>query len=158
MNEGAQELLSQLRDIHAAAEPGWWPPAPGWWVLAALAVALLVLAARFGLRKWRASRRRKRLVDALNGIPAEFNPELSPHDYLAQMNKLFRVVALRAFPGTHSARLQGEEWVAFIRSLLPESSDTGSLDALASGPYQPSPEFEAGALQQLARTWIRRYG
>ena len=158
MNEGAQELLSQLRDIHSAAEPGWWPPAPGWWVLAALALALVTLAVRYGLKQWRVGRRRKRLMIALDGIPAEFNPAERPREFLAQMNKLFRVVALRAFPGTHSARLQGGEWVSFIRSLLPEGAESGSLDALATGPYQASPEFDAEALQQLARSWIKQYG
>ena len=158
MNEGNPELLSQLRDIHAAAEPGWWPPAPGWWVLAVLLIAVLTLALRFGFKKWRVQKRRKRLMAALNAIPGEFNPEENPHDYLAQLNKVFRVVALRAFSDTASARLQGEEWVSFIHSLLPDGADSGSLAALATGPYQPSPEFNADALHHLARTWIKRYG
>jgi hypothetical protein len=158
MNEGNPELLSQLRDIHSAAEPSWWPPAPGWWVLAALALVLLTLVVRYGLQKWRIRIRQKRLVNALDSIPGEFNPAEMPHEYLAQMNKLFRVVALRAFPGTASARLQGAEWVTFIQSLLPENPASASLAALATGPYQPSPEFDADALQQLARTWIKRYG
>lgn len=158
MNADASPLLDQLRDIHAAASPGLWPPAPGWWVLAALALVLLVLIARFGLQRLADRRRRRRLLKALDALNAEFDPELEPHEYLAGLNRLFRLVSLKAFPGTGCVRLQGEEWVAFIRSLLPEKADTASLSALACGPYEARPEFDARALEQHAKTWVRRYG
>ena len=47
-------LLQQLHDIHPAAEPSWWPPAPGWWLLAALLLALLA----YGVHRWRVRQRR----------------------------------------------------------------------------------------------------
>ncbi|HLF32070.1 MAG TPA: DUF4381 domain-containing protein [Xanthomonadales bacterium] len=158
MDESNSALLSQLRDIHAAAAPGWWPPAPGWWLLAILLTVLLTLAMRWGSRRWQVSRRRRRLLDALEGIGREVDPGADPHEYLARLNRLFRVVALRAFPTSGCARLQGPEWVRFIQSLMPESILAESLGVLASGPYEPSPVFDAGKLRQLAQTWIRNHG
>jgi len=158
MDEVNQELLSQLRDIHAAADPGWWPPAPGWWVLAVLVAAGLFFILRHGYRAWQTMLRRRRLLHALEEIQQEVNPEENPHEFLARMNRLFRVVALRAFPDTACLRLQGDEWVGFIQSLLPDSRSTASLAALASGPYEPEPHCDADGLRQLARTWVKKYG
>jgi len=158
MKDASGNLLSQLRDIHGAADPGWWPPAWGWWVLALLAVALLALAARFGYHRWLAWRRRRRLLAALNRISRDISPVEQPQAYLARLNRLFRVVALRAFPDTACVRLQGADWVRFIQSRLPGSVPSGSLSALASGPYEPRPEFDAQKLHRLARTWVGKYG
>jgi hypothetical protein len=158
MNADSSPLLDQLQDIHAAANPGWWPPAPGWWVLGLLASLLLAYGVRFLARRLAEQKRRRRLMHALKALNSEFDPRREPHEYLASLNRLFRLVALKAFPGTGCVRLQGEQWVAFIRSLLPEKAETSSLSALANGPYEPCPEFDASALEQHAKTWIRRYG
>lgn len=158
MNEGGNNLLSQLRDIHAAADPGWWPPAPGWWLLAALGVAMLAVAWRYGYRQWRVVRRRRKLLKALEHIARDIDFVKYPHEYLARLNRLFRVVALRAFPGSACVRLHGIEWVRFIQSLMPRGVHTDGLAALASGPYEPEPDFDAQGLQQLARTWVGKYG
>lgn len=158
MNEKGADLLAQLRDIHAASEPSWWPPAPGWWLLSAVVLAVLVLALRAGLRRLKVARRRRVLLRAVDALRQENPPEVNPHDYLAALNRLFRVVALRAFPDTRGARLEGQAWVRFIAELMPGGTRLAALDALASGPYQPRPEFDAAGLDALARQWIRRYG
>ena len=158
MNDTANDILSQLRDIHTVTEPGWWPPAPGWWVLATLLLVLLFLLMRAGIRRWRVRQRKAKYMQALEQIQHSLNPAEQAHEYLAQLNRLFRAVALRAFPGTASTRLQGQAWVDFLRSMLPEASHGDSLDSLASGPYQPIPEFDAGSLDALAREWVKRYG
>jgi hypothetical protein len=158
MNEGASPLLAQLQDIHGAGDPGWWPPAPGWWILAVLLLAVLVFLARIAARKLAAHRRKKALLAVLESINQELSPTEDSHEYLARLNRLFRVVALRAFPGTGCARLEGESWVGFLASLLPEKSDTSSLSALSRGPYEPNPEFDFAALNEQAKTWVRLYG
>lgn len=162
MQADSNPLLSQLSDIRPAAEPAWWPPAAGWWVLLGLLLLLLAWLGRDLARRAAIRRRKRRWLQALERMAAEHDPHSMPHDYLAGLNRLFRAVALRAFPGTGCARLQGREWVAFLSGLMPEST-TGqvpadALSALASGPYEPAPEFDAVALEQLARAWVAHYG
>ena len=151
-------LLAQLRDIHAAAEPGWWPPAPGWWIVAALALAALLLVLRWLVRRVLGWRRRRDWLQALAAVDGKWDPGAQPHAYLADLNRLFRAVALKAFPDSGCGRLQGEEWVSFLRALLPEGPAAECLGALAHGPYEPVPEFDAAALVEQARTWVKRYG
>lgn len=152
------QALAQLADIHAAAEPHWWPPAPGWWVLALLAVVLLTLLARAGLRRLALARRRRAWLRALDELAAQHDPAREPQAWLAELNRLFRAVALRAFPGAGCARLEGEAWVAFLSGLLPENMDHEPLSALASGPYEARPRFDAAALRELAVAWVKRHG
>lgn len=156
-NALSEVLLEQLQDIHAAAEPGWWPPAPGWWVLAAIALAALLWGAFLLALRLRVWLRRSRLLREVDALAEAFDPGERPADYLAALNRLFRAVALRAFPRTDCARLQGEAWVVFIRERLP-GADVASLQALESGPYRPKPEFDAARLQAQARKWVANHG
>jgi hypothetical protein len=151
-------LLEQLKDIHGAAEPPLWPPAPGWWLLAAVVLAVLLLLSRLLGRRLAVRRRKRAWLAELEQLRGEVDPEARPQDFLAGINRLFRAVAVRAFPGTACARLQGEEWVSFLHSLLPDGEERGHLSALAAGPYQPMPEFDADSLVDSARDWVTRYG
>ena len=150
--------LALLADIHEAAEPALWPPALGWWLLAVIGIVGLVLVARAGLRWLGAVRRRRAWLRALDELAGRHDPEHDPQGHLAALNRVFRVVALRAFPGTACARLEGEAWVAFITGLMPENVESGPLAALAHGPYEPRPEYDAAALRELAVIWVRRHG
>jgi hypothetical protein len=158
MNTDQSPLLDQLQDIHVVDNPLWWPPAIGWWVLALLLLFLLVVTTRFLKRKLAVRKRRREWLQALDAIGHELDPHRDAHRYLARLNRLFRAVALKAFPGTPCAGLQGEQWVIFIRSLLPENADDSSLSALARGPYEPAPNFDVQSLAEHARTWVRLYG
>lgn len=157
MNAEGSPLLAQLQDIHSAGAPGWWPPAPGWWILTLLVMILIY----FSMRKWldwrSARKRRAAWLEALESINREHDPAEQPHEFLAGLNRLFRAVALKAFPGEVCVRLQGEEWVSFIVEQMPDH-DGKSLSALASGPYEPLPSFDAALLNRSARSWVRLYG
>lgn len=109
-------------------------------------------------RKLALARRRGHWLRELDAMNRDFDLQQDPQAYLAALNRLFRAVALKAFPGTHCARLQGEEWVAFLASLMPEFALDRSLSALAHGPYEAAPEFDAAALRESARTWVKLYG
>jgi hypothetical protein len=91
-------------------------------------------------------------------VERNIDPKAAPQAFLAAVNRIFKLVALNAFPDRSCARLQGEAWTGFLRQELGNSGDMDSLAALAAGPYQPAPEFDAVAVSNLARQWIRRHG
>ena len=157
-NALSQELLERLEDIHAAAEPSWWPPSPGWWVVAAIIIALLVYVLVKILAALRIKLRRRRLLTELDQLSTTFDPDTQAAGYLAALNRLFRAIALRAFPDSHCARLQGSAWVTFIRERLPTHVDASGLDILETGPYRPGPAFDAVQLQAAARQWVLKHG
>ena len=57
MNPNPSGCAAELRDVHAPALPGFWPPAPGWWLAAADAV--LVSRCLLGWRLYRRYRLRR---------------------------------------------------------------------------------------------------
>ncbi len=155
MNQDAStQLLSQLKDIHGAPEAPFWPPAPGWWVLACLLLLLLAWFAVRGLRAWRLRRHRRVLQDRLAGLRQVHDPASEPQAWLAAVNRLLKAVALRARPGAGAERLSGAEWAAWLGG--DESPE--AFTALAAGPWQACPEFDADAVEHAALDWIRRHG
>lgn len=158
MNADPSQLLEQLRDIHSAGQPGWWPPAPGWWLLALVCLLVLAFLVRGLKRRLSIRRRRRAWLRELEELGRIHDPSKQPHEYLAALNRVFRAVAVRAFPETACGRLQGDAWVSWIRSMLPEQADSRCLHVLASGPYQSLPAFDTRALDEIARDWVRRYG
>jgi len=152
------DLLSQLRDIHTAAPVPWWPPAPGWWVLAMLLLVLLVWVGRRLLGRYRVHKRRKQMLGWIDHLNVSVDPRRDPQAYLSTLNRIFKLVALRAFPGQQCALLNGQEWVDFLVERMKKSSSAESLNVLVSGPYDPAPKFDADQLSELTRCWIKRYG
>ena len=152
------DLLSQLRDIHAAPEVPWWPPAPGWWFLALVLLFLLGWLTRRALNHYRNHQRRKQMLAWVDHLNGSIDPEKQPQAYLSTLNRIFKLVALRAFPEQHCAALAGQEWVGFLTEKMGEPDSGSALDVLASGPYDPAPRFDPAAISELTRSWIRRHG
>jgi hypothetical protein len=152
------DLLSQLRDIHTTPAVSWWPPAPGWWILSLLVLVLLAWVAKRGLARYRMHRRRQQMLAWVDALNANTDPVRDPQAYLATLNRIFKYVAVRAFPQHRCARMTGPCWVDFIAGNLENLSATTPLDALAYGPYEPAPAFEPEAVSELARQWIRQHG
>ena len=158
MNPQDADLLSQLRDIHGAPEAAWWPPAPGWWVLAVLVAIGLFLVIRKLLKQHRIRQRRQQLISFLEKVERNIDPAEQPQEYLSSLNRVLKIVALRAFPDSHCALMQGREWTDFLQIKLGEDKAGDELTVLADGPYQPSPGFDAGTLSRITRQWITQYG
>lgn len=152
------DLLSQLRDIHTAAPVGWWPPAPGWWVLALLLLVLLGWLGRRVLARYRVHQRRKQMLGWVDHLNANIDPQRDPQAYLSTLNRIFKLVALRAFPDQHCAVLSGQKWVDFLIEKTNKTQSAETLGVLATGPYDPAPKFNPDQLSELSRYWIRQHG
>lgn len=151
---GSAELLAQLRDIQGSPEAPFWPPAPGWWLLALIGLALAVWVVRQIHGLLRVRRRRLALLDRLEQLREEHDPAQEPRAWLAGVNRLLKVTAMRAFPEQAPGVLTGPEWVAF----LGEDSDAELFSPLAAGPYEVHPQFDPADLERAAQAWLRRHG
>ena len=152
------DQLSQLRDIHAAAPVPWWPPAPGWWVLALLVLVLLTWLGRRLIARYRAHQRRKQMLAWVDHLNANIDSQRNPQGYLSTLNRIFKLVALRAFPDQHCAALAGQDWADFLSEKMKNTPLADSLSVLASGPYDPAPQFDPDMMSELTRTWIKQHG
>lgn len=152
------DILSQLRDIHGAPPAPWWPPAPGWWVLALLLLVALAWLARALLNVRRKHVRRKQMLAWVDHLNATVDPARDPQAYLGTINRIFKLVALRAFPDQQCAVMAGEQWSEFLINRMANMPSVDSLRVLATGPYDPAPEFDAGVISELSRAWIKQHG
>ena len=134
-----------LRDIHEPVAPSWWPPAPGWWLVA---LAIVLLAAWFWWRSW------KRRVHSAR-VQAVFDRTVdaaaTPATKVAAISELLRRASRRKDPAAD--RLDGEDWMAFLDSGLPEPTFVSGPGALLrDGAFRPDPGTDAvEALRIVAR-------
>lgn len=155
-------LLSQLRDIQSAPVVPWWPPAPGWWVLALLVIIVLYFLVRKLQARHRVHQRRKQLLGFINLLEQVVDPVNSPQEYLSALNRIFKIVAIRAFPDAACAHMQGQEWTDFLQQKLNQKTGRSggfeTLEILSRGPYQPFASFDSESLASAARQWVQAYG
>ena len=157
MNPTAAATLN-LRDIHAAAEPAVWPPAPGWWLLAVLLVAGLVSGSLWLLHRYRAYRLKCQIMDELDALTNSINNE-SSIEFLTQLSVLLRRIALRRYTREQVASLTGSDWLRFLDATGGNGDfEHGVGQVLEVGPYCPphNRELPAEELLALARRWVKQ--
>jgi hypothetical protein len=152
------DLLSQLRDIHSAAPVSWWPPAPGWWVLGLLLLVLLAWLGRRVVARYRVHQRRRQMLGWIDHLNTNVDPQNNPQAYLSTLNRIFKLVALRAFQSENCAAMAGQDWADFLIEKMKKSQSSESLGVLVSGPYDPAPKFDPELMCELTRSWIRQHG
>ena len=156
MNPTATATLD-LRDIHAAAAPGLWPPAPGWWLLAIVLVALLAIGIPWLLRRYRLHRLKTQIMDELDTL-TDYKYKENNVELLAQLSILLRRIALRRYSREQVASLTGSDWLRFLDATGGGGDfEHGVGQVLETGPYQAHNEdLPAEALLALARRWVQK--
>ncbi len=147
--------LAALRDIHAPAAPGFWPPAPGWIALACLVAVAGLAATGIAARRWRAGRFRREALASLRSLRARHGAGAPDTEIAIELSALIRRVALARRPREEVAGLTGEQWMAWLESTLPGigiSARTALLDA----PYARRCPFDVTRALAACEHWIRR--
>jgi hypothetical protein len=155
------EALSQLADIYAPSQPGWWPLAPAWWLLLAVLLALAAYGLFKLVKRLHLQRRLSHAVAELDKCLARLQAGGSGDMaqrlvYVNEVNSVLRRVALAHFPRTQVAGLSGQAWVEFLRERDTQGELTPNLAlALAQGRFAPSCDIDTQALHSMARSWIK---
>jgi hypothetical protein len=146
-----------LRDIHAAAPPAFWPPAPGWWVLAVLLLAVLAATTIWLLRRYHARRQQRLILAELESVSARYSED-NTGEYAAQISMLLRRVALRRYSRARVASLTGGDWLRFLDATGGNGDfEHGVGRVLETGPYSPHHhDLPAAELQAAARRWVEQ--
>lgn len=143
-----------LRDIHAAVAPEFWPPAPGWWLLAITLTVISLFTARYLIHTWRQRQQRRGILEELDNINARSPAEVATH-----VSTLLRRVALMRFERNEVASLSGEAWLSFLdRTGGNGAFSNGVGNVLATAPYAAHgiDDADSKALVLLARNWIHQ--
>jgi hypothetical protein len=153
MNPAAGPLL-ELRAIHAAPAPGWWPPAPGWWVVAVMLMALLVLGLLWLRRRYRVRRFRRQVMLELEHISDRYK-NTNDDGLFAETGIWLRRVALHRYPPEQVASLTGSAWLEFLDATGGAGEFCNGVgQVLETGPYRPDvPAVAVDSLLALVRRW-----
>lgn len=151
-----QDPLAQLNPLREPALIGWWPLAPGWWVL------LLILTIALGgvvfwlARRYQRDTYRRQALTQLQDLDAQLLQHGNTRHYLTKLNALLKSTALRAYPQTQVAAINGDAWLVFLNNGL--RSGTSFDAAFTNAIYRPeTPGLNVKALQATAAQWIKQH-
>jgi hypothetical protein len=155
--------LDRLHDIVMPGPVPWWPPAPGWYVVAALVFVVVIWAAWYWWRQWRANAYRRAALAELDQLVAQSHDPARRVVALQTLPELLKRTALAAFPRHEVASLHGTAWLGFL------DRTSGGRD-FTSGPgvliteiaYVPRraehlDQAQQEAVIQCIRRWIRQH-
>ncbi|GAB4514017.1 MAG: DUF4381 domain-containing protein [Roseibium sp.] len=146
------ELLDLLEPVPEPPQVSMMPQTQGWIWLGAVLLVVLVLAARYFLKRWRGNAYRRQALRELRAGAGDV-PSLAA---------LVRRTALAAYPRSEIAGLHGRDWLTFLdRAYGGDEFSTGAGRLLASAPYRTGDKVGGQTLESLHKLvaiWIRRHG
>lgn len=149
--------LSQLRDIHLPAEPGWWPPAPGWWLVAcALLVAVGILVWRLW-RRWRDRAPVRQAAQLLDDLWQDYQDDRDAARYVHGCNEVLKRLFVGPLLHPEVVAASGQRWLEWLDTASESTAFTrGAGQALGERRFQPRPEVDAPALRLALNELLQR--
>ena len=147
--------LAQLKDIHAAPDPGIWPLAPGWWLLMVL-FASLIIAIVLVVKRYRHWRRRQAIINMFESVLTEYQNQGDATNMAAQLHRLIRQLMLAN--GEHQQLgLSGDAFLDYLdQSNDDQSFAKGIGRVLLDAPYQRQSAFDAAAPHTVVMQWVKQ--
>ena len=150
-----QQPALPLRDIKLPPEPGFWPLAPGWWILAVVALLLLIW---IGLKAYQRQQRKKRwlaIEQQLSVLEFEFQTQQNKQQLLQQLSAFLRRFVRHHLHDEQALSASGQDWIAYLNQWLPGEPFTPFSEALTTGLYQPTCDYDEATLLMLTRQLIK---
>ncbi|MFC3153360.1 DUF4381 domain-containing protein [Litoribrevibacter euphylliae] len=121
------------------SSPFVWPPALGWWLIAAcLLVAIFFVAKKTKqvLRKRAEYHYLSSAIDSLT-VPSDSAPETDKTEFIKQLNRALKAIAIEKYGHSQVAPLSGESWLTFLdRSGNCNHFKNGAGKVFGQGLYQ----------------------
>jgi hypothetical protein len=128
------------------------PTTAGWSILAGWLLAVLILAARYLMKRRRHNRYRREALALLKTIEGE--SDLCPVESAQRIAALLKRTALAAYPRQQVASLSGKDWAQFLKeSANNDRQIADAAETLAAAAYRP--DADGRELSAPARRWIR---
>ena len=151
--------LAELKDIHMAPVPSWWPLAPGWWLL----LIFLVLLTSVGIylfQRYRQYKKRKakqrHILNEFEQVYLDYSGNGHVGDLVNGLHQLIRRLML-ASGAQKQVGLTGEAFLIYLDEGMDEKPFSAGVGrTLVDAPYQPEPSLQAEPLYELVYAWAER--
>jgi len=146
------ELLELMHGLVMPDPVSLTPITPAWLILAGWLLAMLILAARYLMKRRRLNRYRREALAVLRTIENE--KDLCPVESAQRIAALIKRTALAAYPRREVASLSGKDWAKFLKeSANNDRQIADAAEMLAAAAYRP--DADGRKLSAPARRWIR---
>lgn len=145
----AESLKSAIADIQQPPLPDEFYLAPGYLILGLFALALIFLACRFLLQRYRQDHARRLALKQLEAIKPE-HPQAANQIFI-----LLKQYIQTKRPGHPALTMQSSAFLAFLQQTASLNTTMPDLEPLL---YGPAPSIEdASTWLDVARQWLRQH-
>lgn len=164
MTPAAQDYTQMFGEVIESpavdSGPMVWPPAIGWWLVAALLLIAVIFAANKTKQLLRKRAEYQYLSSAINTlvIPTSDAPQTERTEFIKQLNRALKAIAIEKYGHTQVAALSGQSWLAFLdRSGNCNHFRKGAGQVFGQGLYQKElpQEPDLTHLKEVCEAWCK---
>jgi len=109
-----QTILSELSPNHLPDDISVLPQALGWWILLFFIIVSIIASIYIYIHKIKPNRYRKIALKRLSSMKVQWKLQKNNSNFIRNLNRLLKQVALTAYPREDVASLYGDPWITFL--------------------------------------------